>query len=54
MQMVGHRTEAVYRLYAISDKVLLEEAAAKIDRPAGTISGTTSDQASSAPKSQSA
>lgn len=31
MKMVGHKTEAIYRRYAIADEVTLREAAAKID-----------------------
>jgi hypothetical protein len=41
MAMVGHKTEAIYRRYAIVDAGVLREAAAKLDRAAGTISGTT-------------
>lgn len=40
MAMVGHKTEAIYRRYAIVDAGVLREAAAKIDRAAGTVSGT--------------
>ena len=40
MAMVGHKTEAIYRRYAIVDAGALREAAAKIDGAAGTISGT--------------
>jgi integrase len=35
MAMVGHKTEASYRRYAIVDAGMLREAAAKIDRAAG-------------------
>jgi integrase len=35
MAMVGHKTEAIYRRYAIVDAGALREAAAKIDRAAG-------------------
>jgi integrase len=31
MKMVGHKTESIYRRYAIADEVALKEAAAKID-----------------------
>jgi integrase len=31
MKMVGHKTEAIYRRYAIADEVALKEAAAKMD-----------------------
>lgn len=41
MAMVGHKTEAIYRRYAIVDAGVLREAAAKIDEAAGTISGTS-------------
>lgn len=44
MAMVGHKTEAIYRRYAIVDAGALREAAAKIDAAnsvTGTISGTT-------------
>jgi len=30
MAMVGHRTEAIYRRYAIVDEVMLREGAAKL------------------------
>jgi len=41
MAMVGHKTESIYRRYAIVDSEALREAAAKIDQAAmGTISGT--------------
>jgi integrase len=29
MKMVGHKTEAIYRRYAIADELVLKEAAAK-------------------------
>jgi hypothetical protein len=35
MAMVGHKTESIYRRYAIVDAGVLREAAAKIDRVAG-------------------
>jgi len=45
MTMVGHKTEAIYRRYAIVDAGLLRDAASKLDRavnsPTGTLSGTT-------------
>ena len=41
MAMVGHKTESIYRRYAIIDAGALRDAAAKIDGAAGTISGTT-------------
>ena len=40
MAMVGHKTEAIYRRYAIVDANTLRDAAAKIDHAAGTIPGT--------------
>ncbi len=42
MAMVGHKTESIYRRYAIVDAGVLRDAAAKIDSAAGGISGTTS------------
>jgi len=30
MKMVGHRTEAIYRRYAIVDEIMLREAAEKL------------------------
>lgn len=42
MAMVGHKTESVYRRYAIVDAGVLRDAAAKIDLAAnGTIQGQT-------------
>jgi integrase len=35
MAMVGHKTESIYRRYAIVDAALLRDAAARIDRAAG-------------------
>ena len=44
MAMVGHRTESIYRRYAIVDAGALRDAAAKIDSAAtGTIAGTAED-----------
>lgn len=40
MAMVGHRTESIYRRYAITDSAVLHDAAAKIDDGLGTLSGT--------------
>jgi hypothetical protein len=40
MAMVGHKTESIYRRYAIVDEAMQHEAAAKIDIAAGTFSGT--------------
>jgi integrase len=40
MAMVGHKTEAIYRRYAIVDAGALREAAARLDRAMGTLSGT--------------
>jgi integrase len=42
MVMVGHKTESIYRRYAIVDAGLLREAAAKIDRAAGKVLGKVS------------
>jgi hypothetical protein len=36
MAMVGHKTEAIHRLYAIVDAGVLRDAAMKIDRAAAT------------------
>jgi integrase len=54
MAMVGHKTEAIYRRYAIVDAGALRDAAAKIDRAAGTISGTIGQSAQNDPASKSA
>jgi hypothetical protein len=35
MTIVGHKTEAIYRRYAIVDAGVLREAAARIDQAAG-------------------
>jgi integrase len=32
MKMVGHKTEAIYRLYAIADERSMKESAGKLDR----------------------
>src|SRR5262245_40039594 len=44
MVMVGHKTEAIYRRYAIVDAAAMRDAAAKLDRgvnsSTGTLSGT--------------
>ena len=40
MAMVGHKTESIYRRYAIVDAGVLRDAAAKIDGVTGTIPGT--------------
>lgn len=42
MAMAGHKTEAIYRRYAIVDAGALRDAAAKIERAARTVSGTVS------------
>ena len=44
MTMVGHKTESVYRRYAIVDAGVLRDAASTIDHAVGTIPGTTSKQ----------
>ena len=54
MAMVGHKTEAIYRRYAIVDAGALRDAAAKIDRAAGTIAGTVGQDAQHGAVSQSA
>jgi integrase len=41
MKMVGHKTEAIYRRYAIADEVALKEAAAKIDAALVSTEGTS-------------
>jgi integrase len=48
MAMVGHKTEAIYRRYAIVDAGVLREAAAKIDNVAGITTGITSENPASA------
>ena len=45
MAMVGHKTESIYRRYAIVDAVTLREAAAKIDRAAGHATPNAAAQA---------
>ena len=45
MKLTGHRTEAVYRRYAIVSESDLTEAARRLDGVAGTISGTLAPQA---------
>jgi hypothetical protein len=52
--MVGHKTESIYRRYAIVDAGALRDAAAKIDRAAGTLSGTPSTNPENGAASQSA
>jgi hypothetical protein len=32
MKMVGHRTESIYRRYAIADETSMKEAAEKLER----------------------
>jgi hypothetical protein len=54
MAMVGHKTEAIYRRYAIVDAGALRDAAAKIDRAAGTIPGTADGAAPSQGAAQTA
>lgn len=54
MAMVGHKTEAIYRRYAIVDAGALRDAAAKIDGAAGTFTGTTSTNSASTAPAQSA
>jgi hypothetical protein len=38
--MVGHKTESIYRRYAIVDAGVLRDAAGKMDLAAGTLAGT--------------
>ena len=45
MAMVGHKTEAIYRPYAIVDAGALRDAATKIDNAAGSIPGTMTKNA---------
>jgi integrase len=45
--MVGHKTESMYKRYAIVDSATLRDAAAKIDRAMGTLPGTPDDKAAS-------
>jgi integrase len=47
MTMVGHKTEAIYRRYAIVDAGVLREAAAKIDNAAGITTGITNEPSGS-------
>lgn len=54
MAMVGHKTESIYRRYAIVDAAVLKEAAAKIDTAAGTKTGTTDALTGTGGKQQSA
>jgi integrase len=57
MAMVGHKTEAIYRRYAIVDAGALREAAAKIDSAnpvTGTSTGTITPNAPSPAKAHSA
>jgi hypothetical protein len=52
MAMVGHKTESVYRRYAIVDSAALREAAAKIDRARGQNAGTVTDKTANATTAQ--
>ena len=52
--MVGNKTEAIYRRYAIVDAGALRDAATKIDTAAGTIPGTTTSEQNDTPAAQSA
>jgi integrase len=54
MAMVGHKTESIYRRYAIVDAGALRDAAAKINRAAGTKPGTASGDAPKTGEAQSA
>ncbi len=44
MALVGHKTEAIYRRYAIVDAGALKDAAERIDLAAGTFSGTLGEK----------
>jgi integrase len=48
MAMVGHKTESIYRRYAIVDAGALRDAAAKLDVAMGTMLGTTTEHAAAA------
>jgi integrase len=54
MAMVGHKTEAIYRRYAIVDAGVLRDAAMKLDVAAGTLAGTTNSTATNTATAQSA
>jgi integrase len=49
MAMVGHKTESIYRRYAIVESKVLHEAAAKIDNFSAAVAAGTK-QGQSAPK----
>jgi hypothetical protein len=50
MQMVGHRTESIYRRYAIVDSVMLHEGGAKLAAYSqGTVLGTVKGATEAAP-----
>jgi integrase len=54
MQLTGHKTEAVYRRYAITSEADLREGAARLNRVAGTNRGDTAASATGSPSLQSA
>ncbi len=54
MAMVGHKTEAIYRRYAIVDAGALRDAATRIDNATGTLSGTIGQNQASAGTKQTA
>ena len=55
MQLTGHKTEAVYRRYAITSEADLREGVARLDEHAtGTIAGTIRTQANRGASKQSA
>jgi integrase len=54
MAMVGHKTETIYRRYAIQDEGMLRDVAARLDRVAGTLSGTPARQSATPAKAHSA
>ena len=42
MKMVGHKTEAIYRRYAIVDEAMLREGAEKLERFQAAVTWTLS------------
>jgi len=52
MAMVGHKTESIYRRYAIVDAGVLREAAVKMDQAAGNLAGTISGTTTTDPGSE--
>jgi integrase len=54
MQLTGHKTEAVYRRYAITSEADLREGVDRLNGLAGTKGGDNQDAATDAPQTQSA